>query len=316
MTDDLFSTPPPEIARDRWGRPLIIPPEGGKPEPYTRCTTFISAVDDMGGLIKWKQKMTALGLAARPDLQLAVSAHSDNDKRLYQIVEEAMEAAGASAAATTGTALHALTERVDRGDDLGTIPAAHTADLEAYARATQPLTVVDIERLLVLDEHRVAGTPDRIVEVDGRRVIADVKTGENQLKYPHKIAAQLAVYAHSRAYDIGTGKRADIDVYLERAIIIYLPAGSGRCELHWVDIRAGWEAVQLAVGVREWRSRKGLTEPYAPAEPQTVAPDLDALIDAAEDEDALRALYRREVDRWQPEHTALAQARIEGWRAS
>jgi len=42
-----------------------------------------------------------------------------------------------------------------------------------------------------------------------------------------------------------------------------LPAGQARCELHWLDITAGWEAARLAATVRAWRNRRDLTAPYA-----------------------------------------------------
>ena len=42
MTVETFA----EVPRDRFGRPLLIPPHGGKPIPYTRCTTSIRRADD------------------------------------------------------------------------------------------------------------------------------------------------------------------------------------------------------------------------------------------------------------------------------
>lgn len=51
LLDDPQSTP--TIQRDRWGRPLITPPDGGKPKPYTRASTLAKALDDNQGLIDW-----------------------------------------------------------------------------------------------------------------------------------------------------------------------------------------------------------------------------------------------------------------------
>jgi hypothetical protein len=39
---------------------------------------------------------------------------------------------------------------------------------------------------------------------------------------------------------------------------MHLPVGKATCTLYEVDIAAGWEAVQLAVAVREWRKRNDL----------------------------------------------------------
>ena len=52
-----------EIPRDRWGRPLITPVGGGKPEPYTRVSTLAKTLDDKTALSKWMCRQTAIGLA-------------------------------------------------------------------------------------------------------------------------------------------------------------------------------------------------------------------------------------------------------------
>ena len=259
MIAELASVVPP-IPRDGWGRPLVIPPGGGKPIAYTRCTTYVGVLEDTYNLARWQQRMVALGLASRPDLLLAVSAHGDDKQQLNKICADAQEAAAAHAAATTGTALHALTERLDRGLPVGVIPDAYLADLAAYEKKTARFTPVEIEKFTVLDELQVGGTPDRVLEFEGRRYIGDVKTGSIEYGIG-KIAMQLAVYSRSSLYDHVTGNRAGLSVDQNNAIVVHLPAGEGRCELHWVNIAAGWEAVQLATSVRAWRTRKGLSAP-------------------------------------------------------
>lgn len=260
MTLELASAVEP-IPRDRYGRPLVIPREGGKPIPYTRCTTYVGVLEDTFNLARWQQRMVALGLASRPDLLLAVSAHGDDKTELNRICAEAQEAAAAHAAATTGTALHALTERLDRGMPVGVIPEAYQADLAAYEKETAELTPVEIEAFTVLDTLQIGGTPDRVVEFRGARYIADVKTGSIEYGMG-KIAMQLAVYSRSSLYDHRTGERTSLQVDQNNAIVIHLPAGEGRCELHWVNIAAGWEAVKLATSVRAWRARSGLSIPF------------------------------------------------------
>lgn len=252
--------PAPTIERDGYGRPLIVPPGGGKPKAYTRATTFAGTMEDTYNLGLWQQRMTAVGLSERADLLLAVSAHRDDKKRLDEIVEQAKEAAQAHAAATTGTALHALAEQLDRGQVVPTVPEAYLDDLAAYARTTQGMTHLHIERLLVLDDLKVAGTPDRVVEYKGGRYIADIKTGS--ITYGMgKIAVQLALYSRGHLYDPETGQREPLGVDQRNALVIHLPAGTGTCSLHWVNIAAGWEAVQHAAWVRSWRSRRDLSVP-------------------------------------------------------
>jgi hypothetical protein len=293
-----------EPTRDRWGRPLIVPPDGGKPRPYTRATTVAGTLDDLYGLMAWKQRQTAIGLADRPDLQLAVTAHRDDKKRLDDICEQALEASKSSAAATTGTALHTLTEMVDRGQELPTLPPSAAADVEAYRRATASLESVVIEQMTVLDEYQIAGTPDRVVRCpDGRYRIADLKSGS--VDYAGcKISVQLAIYAHAQLYDIPTGQRSPMpELDLDTAIVIHLPAGSGRCELLDVNIAAGWEAVEHSIWAREWRKRRDLITARASVD------FIAELITVANDVPDLEALYHTYHQAWTDQHTDLARQR-------
>lgn len=251
-----------EPERDRWGRPMIIPPDGGKAKAYTRVTTFIDVLDDRYNLELWKLRQAAIGLADRPDLLLAVSAHRDDKKKLDRICSDAMEAAKSSAGATTGTALHALTELVDAGRDLPVVPADAKADLDAYWAAMAPFEIVAMEQFGVHDELQVGGTWDRIVGYAGRRFVADLKTGTTIDYSISKIAMQLALYSRCMAYEPGTGARRPLEVDQRNGLVIHLPAGSGQCHLHWVSLEAGWEGIQIARQVREWRTRKGLSVPF------------------------------------------------------
>jgi hypothetical protein len=242
----------PEIPRDRYGRPLIVQPDGSKPQAYTRCTTLVGAYEDTFNLEQWKMRQAAIGLSMRPDLQTAVHAFKDDKKELNRICQDALDAAGSSSAATRGTAIHSLTEQMDRGL-LAThnLPEEVYNDLEAYSVATADLKPVLIEQMMVYDDWKVAGTPDRVVEYQGKRYIADLKTGSVDFG-AGKIAAQLAVYAHSHIYN-QTAERAPHGADLDRALVIHLPAGTGTCEVKWIDIRAGWEIAKTCLDVREKR---------------------------------------------------------------
>ncbi len=50
-----------EIERDRYGRPMVVPPKGKKAIAYTRATTIANSLDDASALVAWKMRMTALG---------------------------------------------------------------------------------------------------------------------------------------------------------------------------------------------------------------------------------------------------------------
>jgi hypothetical protein len=323
-------TPPPAIDRDRYGRPMVLPPGGGKKVAYTRATTFVDCIEDKFNLQKWMLRMTAIGLSERPDLLLSVSAHKDDKRELDRICTDAKEAAAASAAATTGTALHALTELVDRGQKLPVLPDTAKADLAAYAEATASLKPIHIERFTVLDSLKIGGTPDRIVEVGGERYIADLKTGSIEWG-ALKIAAQLAVYSRSWLYDHTTGERTPHGASTTRGIIVHLPAGQAECHLHWVDLEAGWEAVKVAKSVRDQRGLKfgQLTRPFVPGE--RVVPSLNAeqkkaeadakartlriaalesQIRACPDADTVRSLWASHSTEWDDHLTEIARQHI------
>jgi hypothetical protein len=182
---------------------------------------------------------------------------NDAKTKANELCEKAIEAARGTAAATTGTALHQMTQTLDEGHPLGVVPSSAQRDLDAYSRTTAALTALYIEHPMVHDGLQIGGTPDRIVELNGETYIADVKTGS--IEYAAlKIAMQLGVYAHSTLYDPRSGKRLKTPkINQRRAIVIHLPAGKGTCELKWVDVQRGFHAVQTAKQVRAWRKAQG-----------------------------------------------------------
>ena len=284
-------TAPTEPPRDRRGRYLIPDPVTGETRPYTRATNFAKLASDTFGLTAWQIRKVVEGLAARPDLVLAASALSSADtKALDGIAKAAKEHAGGSTGATIGTALHTLTEKVDRGETPA-VAAPYDADLAAYTAslAAAGLTILPewIEQVVAVPELEVAGTLDRIVRTaDGRLVIADLKTGRT-LPFG-EIAIQLALYANaSFVFDHVAGELHPMpDVDRAVGLVFHMPAGSGRCEVIEVDIAAGAAMFPTFVAIADWRKRKDLSAPYLPpvAVADAAAGDLetDALDAAAE----------------------------------
>lgn len=305
-----------EIPRDRFGRPMVMPPgRGTRRVAYRRTTTFVGCLDDMNGLMKWKARQVALGMGQRKDLVLAAAAANPQDKKLLgDIAERATEHALSSAGATTGTALHSLTERVDRGQQLGYVPAEYEADIEAYQKATAGIEFVGIEAFRVHDDWKVAGTADRIGRLHGRLMIMDIKTGS--IDYPHKMAMQLAMYAHSVPYDIPTDTRGQDPETVDpnRGIIIHLPAGEGRCDLYEIDLSGGWGACILAKKVWDWRGTKNLTTLIDPAAVPGKPPTWMSLAADATTVEDLRLIWTRakELGELTPElKSALTQRNSE-----
>ena len=249
------------VTRDRWGRPLIIPPEGGKPVPYIRASTVAGSLDDGQGLMAWKMRMACIGLSQRPDLLLAVAAAKENVKEINVLVEEAMEASGANNARRIGSAIHLLTETHDKGQDIGFIPPEYVADIQAYARATAEFKNLYIEQFVINDKHRIGGTPDRVVRFKNNCYIGDLKTGSLR---DAEFSIQLAIYANSQPFNFGTGERFDWEEPINKklGIIIHLPAGQGVCNLHFVDLQHGMKGVELAMNVRKWNQKKGILSPF------------------------------------------------------
>lgn len=303
-----------ETRRDRWGRYFVVPPEGGKPEGYTRVTTIAKSADDGGGLIPWKATLAVVGSLRRPGIlaswQALMAEHPDPwyspaKDRCKQLVEQAAEAGGATDRADIGTALHALVEQsVKSGwSEMPIVQPGMQADIEAYRRTLEAAGIrvlpEFVERIVVLDRHRAAGTSDNLaIEVPGYGLlVGDLKTGTD-LRYSWQaIAVQLAAYANADAmYTQGDAADGSQDrrepmppVSKEIGLVIHLPAGEARCELHLVDLVAGWKAFEMSMDIREWRSRKNLARPLqlatapaaptpspAPAAAAAPPPDFDA----------------------------------------
>ncbi|MFI6205894.1 hypothetical protein ACIBAI_05765 [Streptomyces sp. NPDC051041] len=294
-------TPELTVPRDGRDRPLVVPKHGGKPVALTRTTTFIDCIEDKSAISDWKARMTLVGAARRPSI-LDVARQLDPDdpddkRRLNALAEQAQDISGANAKREKGTHLHTLSEYVDRGEPL---PAGTSAkdvlDMAAYMAATVDFEVRAVEKFVVVPELRTGGTFDRLLEYagpgpNGEHVeglfIGDLKTGSVQYG-ALKMAMQLAVYSRGELYDhtrfpvdpadrkaFADWKKREVPaaeaaqaytplpaVSQKWGIIINLPAGSGECTLHWVDLEIGWAAARLAMEVRATRSLKGAMLPW------------------------------------------------------
>jgi hypothetical protein len=313
-----------EPKRDRWGRYVIPNPETGKDQSWTRVTTFAKSIADTFGLTKWELRMSALGLARRPDLiaQAATVVDPDNPdakKLLDRVAADAKEAAGSSAKANLGNALHSFTEQVDLGQS-PTIPDPYAADVAAYRAAMQQAGVEvlpeHVEQIVIIPAVECAGTFDRLVRIGGGYVIADLKTGRDLSYSWTEIAIQLACYAHAtHAYDPATGELTLMPtVNRSEALVMHLPVGQARCTLYRVDIAAGWEAARLCREVREWRKRKDLAGPISLG---TVTADGEGLAVSTEpvDPDTARLVRTLDAVRRRPKDDPARQALARRWPA-
>ena len=312
-----------DINRDRYGRPLIIPPGGGKPAAYTRCTTYIKTIDDTHHLTQWQLRMAAYGVAATPHLPTLIKRcgpePDDPDaKKQWRAtmaghVETALETAGAHDKARRGTAFHQATETVDLG---GAPDNEWATQIDIYRQATRHLKPVAVEQFLVCDELQVAGTADRIYRVPGvaGTIIGDLKTG-NITYAASSIAMQLAIYAHSEMYDPATGHRTPVpELRTDIGIIIDHDLHAGTCQLHQIDLVGAWDAVMLARDVRAWRKTGTATKLLTPFLPPVDAVDaaITVAIGQATSRDDLAALWKEAAasGAWTEAHTTAAQTRL------
>lgn len=266
-----------DVRRTKDGRPYVYDFEKGKEAAFTRVSTFIDCLEDKSLLARWGERMTLLGLKQEKDLRsrlMKVDVETLDDKELRNtlnaLVSEAKEVAGTRDAAHLGTDLHGLAETLDRGEELPDVPEELADDIEVYRKTIERyrLRPVDIERFVVLDDLRAAGTLDRIYEwqpnpdADPIRVVGDVKTG--RIDYGQgKLAMQLAMYSRGAGYDPSKPQeRVDTEVDQDVGLIIHLPAGQGFARVYRVDLNIGWQGVLLAQQVRAFRalSARGLLE--------------------------------------------------------
>jgi hypothetical protein len=275
-----------DFKRDRWGRPLIEPKDGGKALPYTRSSSAAKTIEDTFNLELWMRRNIVYGMAHDTSLiarTLAIpGGPSDWDqkqkKAINDICEAAAQVAQASKAADIGTALHAMVEQVNLGH---TVDAGiYAADLDAYRWAISQMGWQihpdHVECRMVCDSLQMAGTCDMLVQNDdGEYFVADLKTSASVDYGGLGWAAQLAAYAHSDIYSPLLQCRLETPVINQQVgYIVHLPAGQGVCTIHQVDLVKGYEAAALANLIRDTRkaSKKFITPVYT-AEADTPATD-------------------------------------------
>lgn len=196
-------------------------------------------------------------------------AWSDFKRAMDALADEAFELGGGREKAQKGTDIHdlcalAVQEGIDAVGaklEAGEITPADLADVEAFLAALDKLgaKVIDVERVIVNDELKVAGRLDYILMLKlpgaqrASRYVADLKTG--RVDYgTGKIAMQLGQYSDGVGYDLNTHEREDLKINRTKAILIHLPAGTAKATVHIADLGAARRGNKLAAEVRAWRN--------------------------------------------------------------
>ena len=105
---------------------------GSKEVLYTRCTSFVGAMEDRNGLERWMKRTVLVGLAAdlgtAEDVDACAIARArvrdvdpDDREALDALADEAFTLGEGYEKAQKGTDLHALTERGRPGEPLGDV---------------------------------------------------------------------------------------------------------------------------------------------------------------------------------------------------
>ena len=267
-----LAEPAETVRRDNYGRYLILPPNGKKPVGYTRATTIAKVLDDTSSLMAWNSRMTALGLAQRPDLVAMIAATDPADKRaLDGIVKRASEAGGATVRRDLGTAIHGMLDnRLNNPDFVA--PDPYQSDIDAILQAVADAGLSFLpgmnERIVINDEFQIAGMFDLLLTNGTDIFITDLKTGSSVKYGGLAYSIQLSIYAHADAlYTQGSASDGseDIresmpDVSKHTGIIIHCEPGSAHATLHWLDLNVGTEALETALNVRRLRRMNPLSE--------------------------------------------------------
>jgi hypothetical protein len=238
---------------------------------------------DTYALEKWQQRQVLLGVAADPSLLLSVDdplygvvvkedgeiVTMDERRRHDDLVERALEAAGAYEAARAGTATHDLTDRHDAGEiDHDALLPHEKESLRKWDHAIERAGFRRIpgmaERVIVYPELRLCGRFDRIFErvSDGRPVGIDLKTGESAVRYPHSTVAQVAMYVNAPVMADFGAEDAEVtekyektstflpmpaDIDKEIGYVIHMPAEEPFATVHAVNLRLGWQACEKVI---------------------------------------------------------------------
>ena len=250
-------------------------------ETYGRPSGFGHIIDDTTNLMKWAERMVALGIAIDPDVlhRLQGIDPADEKKTLDGIVARAREAADADMPSARGTWAHLLTEWAEDHTRTRPIPedrfgidtetASRIADGWLKLLDDNSLTVVATEAKVVHDGLRLAGSLDRIVMTGkplefgdvqiaaGQHVIVDPKTSRlhgdasGVPSYWSPYGPQLLAYAEAVPYDVHAEQRNawPFDVNQDHALIAHLDMDhlSDTGEVKWQLIAVDLEVARQGV---------------------------------------------------------------------
>ena len=303
---------------------MVHAPDGsGKWVRYSRPSSWGSDLDDESALTLWRIDRAMDGVAQSPALAAAVAVKKGIKDGRKELRDKAISLGRGEEAADLGTALHAMTCRVESMDGW-VAPEPYAADLAAYLNMVDSagFESIAVEVQLCNDMFRAAGTADRIYRAtrelvlpDGYKsspgtcFIGDIKTGKKLDYSLPGYAIQLALYADSMLYDVVTNERTPLpnNLHMRWGVLIHLPAGKAKCQLSWLDLDVGRRGAEIVRDVREWRKRKDFHQPFCLPDS-----DLHAILATVEvdDEPMVATPPPADADEWLGVMVPYAQQRV------
>lgn len=186
----------------------------------TGVTTLIGGGLPKPALVDWAAREVAEYVADNPD---DVDSHREAGRQ--QLVDhlKTRHKAARDKAASRGTSIHAYAEQLVAGAEVDA-PEELVGHIEACARFLDDWRIepVVVERPVASRAWWYSGTPDLIGDLpDGRRVIADWKTGRSGIW--GETALQLAAYANAEFY-LDTGDTEQPVPHVDAGLAVWIRA--------------------------------------------------------------------------------------------
>lgn len=155
-----------------------------------------------------------------------------------------------------GTLVHQATERFDKGKlTEGNIADLQAAKLDGYLTGWRQFLeetgaeVVEVEQRVYHTKHRYCGTLDRIMRIDGKLAVIDIKSG---MLYPEN---EWQTAAYLEAANDGRTDEKIVDRYVVK--LSQEPSKGRYYKLEPHRDRADFEAFRGALAVTNWRVKRG-----------------------------------------------------------
>ncbi|WP_280427185.1 hypothetical protein [Nocardia brasiliensis] len=236
--------------------------------PYARMSGISASLDTKAGLVDWAAAQAAVGVlldkAAASQIATLIneydgdpwgkgddgSGHSGKD-RLKAAVEQARTTAGQHVASSAGTEFHKIGELINQGVEPRLVQHHLKPLVAEYKSAVARLDFMKQELFVVHDELQRAGSLDYLVRLpDGRVMVADLKTGRWDVRYPMSVTTQVAGYGTAVVYDQATGARTPLhpDLDSTTGLLVHFPimTEGARVRFYELDLLLGLRAARVA----------------------------------------------------------------------